>query len=264
MTIIVSATAFAQQKNPADSIRYYEKKMSQIRRELYDSLNRNSEYKAYRQSAERLRNSSDNYGAFMLYVNSASVDFNRFNADNRSSGFPAVSGQAYSVGYGFSSKKGRRVFDCNLSAFGLSKTTKKSNEEIKANFSTFLQLEWGYDFIKSNKVNIYPYAGLGLRSSSIQYKGQKQSNPVFTNASNVVLQNTDVNESISEFGYQAGVGFEMVLSKKQDAGGTILFIKAGTNRAFSKKTFSLEGQPYNPAFNYGSWVITAGFKFFGR
>jgi hypothetical protein len=213
---------------------------------------------------QAVRVASDNYFAFVIYSNIASTDFRKFNSDNATSNFPPLQGYPVSIGYGFSSKKNRRIFDINLTAFGVNKKTKKTGESIKTSFSTFLQFEWGYDFIKNKTLNIYPYAGVGLRSSYIEYKSPAQTNTSFTNITSVIQNNRSVNGSASETSYQAGVGMDISLAKPYDSGGIMFFIKAGTNMAFSRKKFDLEGVNYDPAFNYGDWIITAGFKIFGR
>jgi len=79
-----------------------------------------------------------------------------------------------------------------------------------------------------------------------------------------VSNDPSVMDSKTEFGYQAGIGFEFVLTKPSLSGGTLIFFKAGTNRPFQKKTFNFDGFKYDAGFNYGQWMITAGFKFFTR
>lgn len=143
-------------------------------------------------------------------------------------------------------------------------SAKKNNETIKTAFSNYIQFEWGYDFIKSNKLNIYPYAGLGIRASTLRFESETGGNPNFTNVSNIVQNNKSFDEETTEAGYQAGLGVEYVITKKEQAGGTLLFLKAGTNRPFKREKFDIAGIAYDPEFNHGELLFSFGFKFFGR
>jgi hypothetical protein len=81
------------------------------------------------------------------------------------------SGPLVSIGIGGSFKKNRRVFDFSYLAVGIGKTVDNGNENVNVSFTTALQFEWGYDLVKSNLINIYPYAGFGLRGTSLSYSG---------------------------------------------------------------------------------------------
>ena len=266
MVLIYSFTfSGAQFKEPVvDSIYYYQKELSRIQRVYRDSQSNDPVSKNLRENISRLRTETDNYRAFALYVQISSADFQILNADNGVINFGPLSGPMFGIGYGFSLKKNRRIFDFNVSAFGIPKKTKNGDESIRTSFWTYLQFEWGYDFIKSRTINIYPFAGFGLRQSSLEYKTPGQRNPAPTAITNIVQNNPSVNDQYAEIGYQAGLGFEFVLTRSSNPGGVLVFIKAGTNRPFSKKSFNLEGFRYNPELNYGEWNITTGFKFFGR
>lgn len=255
----------AQQNRPAmDSIYYYQKQLSEIRNSYMDSLNLDANYIEAKNNLNQLKTKSDSYYAFTIYTNISSADFTRFNKANAQSGFTQLKEQMISIGYGFSSKKNRRIFDFNITAFGIGKKANKESENIKTSFNTFLQLEWGYDLVKNKQLNIYPFLGIGLRSSSLRYKGSSSGNSNFTNVSDIVQNNSNVNESTSETGYQAGLGFEYAFLDKFSTGGIILFAKAGTNNAFKRSEFQIEGLPYDPGFNYGKMTISMGIKFFGR
>ncbi len=147
---------------------------------------------------------------------------------------------------------------------GLNKASKSGSESIKTSFTTFFQMERGYDFIKSNMINIYPFAGIGLRSSLLKYNSAKITNSVFSNVTGIIQNDKSFNESTIEFGYQAGLGLEIVITKRSKQSGTLLFFKGGTNMPFKKKSFKVEGINYDPNFKYGELVGAVGFKFFGR
>jgi opacity protein-like surface antigen len=260
------STTIQAQTNPStkDSFNYYQRQLSFIRRTYMDSLNKDVNYVEARNNLIRLTAQSDNYNAFVIYTNIASADFTLFNNANAQSNFTHLKEDMIGIGYGFSFKRNRRIFDLNISAFGIGKKSKKESEYIKTSFSTFLQLEWGYDFIKNKVVNIYPFLGVGLRSSGLRYNGSSSANANFTNVSNVIQNKTSVDETTTEIGYQAGLGIEYEFLNKISTGGVIIFAKAGTNNAFKKKEFKIEGLPYDPKFNYGKMNISFGVKFFGR
>lgn len=255
---------FGQSSKKIDSANYYQKELTSIYKKNRDSLFTNPQVVELRKNIERIQSKGDNYRGFILYSSFASANFDKFNNANTKNGFKGLSNNTFSIGYGFTSKKNRRIFDFNVSAFGMGKTSKKNDEIIKTAFSNFLQFEWGYDFIKSNKVNIYPFAGLGIRSSTLSFESNGSANPNFTGVSNIIQNNKSFNEEATEIGYQAGLGIEYVISNKERAGGTLLFLKAGTNRPFKQKNFKIAGVEYDPQFNHGELLFSFGFKFFSR
>jgi hypothetical protein len=206
----------------------------------------------------------DSYRGMIIYTQIANADFSKLNADLSTSDFSPFSGPLWAVGYGFTFKKNRRIFDLNVGAFGVGKKTERNDESIKTSFGSFFELAWGYDFIKSNRINFYPYLGVGLRSLSLDYKAKVQTNPSASDITNIIQNDRSVSDDVTELGMLVGLGFEVVLSKSNRPGGTILFIKAGTNRPFKQKSFDFDGYKYNSGLNPGNFIISTGFKFFSR
>lgn len=264
LILIAVALKANSQENVKDSIKRYEKQLAQLRKDNLDSLQKTSKYKSILEKVNSLKQKSDSYGAIFIYGTLNSADYNAFNLQNSSSGFSNLSNQIIGFGYGFSSKKNCILFDFNITAFGLNKKSKNATEEIRTSSSSFLQLEFGYDFVKSNKFNVYPYAGIGYRTSLLNYKSVVSTNSTFPNLTGIITNNKSFNETASEFGYQLGLGMEFVITKDSKQSGTILFFKGGTNRAFSRKSFNIEGVKYDPQFNYGNFISSIGFKFFSR
>ena len=224
-----------------DSIEYYNNELILLNKAYNESLTNSPEFISLNQNLKRLSVASDNYKALAIYTGIFSANMEKFNADNALNNFPAISGP-----------------------IPLGKKSAIENEYIKTHMSALFQFEWGYDFIKNNAVNIYPYAGFGLRATNLEYKSQEQPNPGFNNLSDISAGNKSVKGDMTRLGYQAGVGLEYVLTQKNSMGGALVFFKAGTNRPFTNKPFTFEGLEYDPGFKYGEWAITAGFKFFGR
>lgn len=252
-------------KYPADSATFYQRKIAQLQRKVFDSLRNTEEYKATRERVEYYQRKSDGYGSFVLFVDMAQADFSKFNTSITASGFTPLSGSAYRLGFGFSTKARRTVVDFFMLASGLGKESKKGQETIETNFSSGILLDIGYDLIKNQFINIYPYAGLSMRTSDLTYSAPVQTNPTFTNISNLVVNKRSVEAYSSKLGFQAGIGFDFVVAKgKRELGGTMFFLKAGMNRPVGKEKYKIEGIKYDPGIEYGKWIITAGFKFFGR
>ena len=248
----------------SDSIKRYQAEISKISKGYRDSLLNNPEYKALSEKIRSLNSLSDNYTAFMLFTSVYSIDFKKFNSDLFQSGFNPFSGNMISIGIGFSTKKKRRIFDIDILAIGLRKKITKADEKITINSSTFFQMTWGYDFVKSGKINIYPFVGLGLAGLEINYESPTQVNSSFTDISNIVINNRSARGTSIPLCYKAGIGVEYALINKRKSGGTIFFVKGGTTQPFRKKAFDIEGVEYDPKFNFGALTFTAGFKFFGR
>lgn len=247
-----------------DSIKGYERQIGQWSRAFLDSMRQHPEYIRLLERLQSLKLQSDNYNAFSLYTTINSANFTQFNSQIATANFSPLQEPAVAIGFGYSSKRNRLIFDLNIGAFGINKTAKQGSESIKTAFSSMFQFEFGYDFIKSGRINAYPYAGLGLRSSNLIYSSPVTTNALFSNPADIIQNNRSFDAYITQLGYQGGIGLECVLSSRKKTGGTMLFFKGGTNRAFKKKPFEIEGVNYDPAFKYGHLNGTIGFKFFGR
>ena len=268
MSIFLSAIASKAQelrRTPADSAAFYQRKMYQLQRKMFDSLRNSEEYKAARERVEYYKKKSDGYGSFVLFIDIAQADFSKFNSSITANGFTPMNGPVYRLGFGFSTKTRQTVVDFLLLAGGLRKEARKGQENIKAVFSSGVLLDIGYDLIKNQKLNIYPYAGLSMRTSDLYYTKPVTTNPSFTDISNLIINKQSAEGSSIKLGYQAGVGFDFVIpSSKNQLGGSIFFIKAGMNRPVGKEKYKIEGVRYDPGIEYGKWIVTTGVKFFGR
>ncbi|HEX4958067.1 MAG TPA: hypothetical protein VFV46_07810 [Lacibacter sp.] len=262
--ISITCSKVNAQTTAKDSINYYNSEIRKLTKRYRDSLFNNPAFREYSDHARRLRAKTDDYAGFHLYLQTSSADFSGINNDHNGLGFSGFSGSHLAIGYGFTSKKNRRIFDWNLTAFGIGKKSTSNLGDLKTSFMTAFQFEWGYDFIKKNTINIYPYAGFGIRSEGLEYHNKASYNGTPTNLTNVIQNNTSVNDYKSSISYQAGIGMEFVITNPAKNGGVILCLKGGTNQPFSKKSFSFGSFNYDPQINYGAWYITTGFKFFGR
>lgn len=249
-------------QDKTDSTRYYRKELQRLEKAYEDSFTNSPKTKVLSEKLKYAEWSSDNYSGMVYFTQIGSANYDVLNADNSTDGFGPISGPMISIGLGFSLKKKRVILDINV-AGTLTKKTTKGEEFVKTSVSPILQLDIGYDLMKKKTINIYPYVGLGLRSSYLEYQAPAQTNPSPTSISNLIANNRSVKERETEFGYQAGVGFEYVFLTNKGPDIPI-FLKVGTNRAFKRKTFEMEGVNYDPKLQYGNWIITLGFKIVGR
>ncbi len=265
LCLFLSNAVVAQSTDQAsDSIRYYQKQISKLFKAYRDTMLKNTEYKALSEKINNLNRKSDDYSAFCLYSSINSIDFEKFNSDNLRSGFKPFSGNMYSIAIGFSTKRKRNIFDFEILSLGIRKKEKKDNESISINSTLLLHSTWGYDFVKSGKINIYPFVGLGLSGLDLKYESPAILNDTFSNISTIIVNKRSTIASKLPITYKVGLGFEYSISPKSNPAGTIFFCKAATSRAFRNKGFDIEGKNYDPKFNFGALNFSFGFKFFGR
>jgi len=247
-----------------DSLRYYQKKLGRMHRTQQTQFLQSDSVKIVLNRINELRSEAENYSSFMMFANMASVDLNKFNEDNMAAGFGAMKGNIWNFGMGFSGKKNHSIFDLTFFGFGKVRKINNGNATIRLGFSTILQFDYGYDLVKSSKINIYPYLGVGFRTSRLRYDSTVAINPGATGISNLIINNRNVDTYTEPLRYRAGLGIEFVLKENKVGGGSIFFAKLGTSRPFKDRGYKVENIYYDPAFKTGALDITFGFKFFGR
>ncbi len=259
-------------KKKVDSIDYYDVRMrsmekfaDSIRTQLLDSVRQTTAYKELQAKRNTLIQRSDRYFSFNFFGEAAGADFDKLNSTLVPKGFSKMSNGIFRLGIGVTYKEKALLFDIGYVIGGFSEVAKRGDDKVKASFSSFLQVDVGYDFFKSPGFNLYPYAGLALRMSKLQYSTSSQTNNTYTDITDIVDNNRSVSDNIYRLGYQAGIGFEISLLK--DAGknnGEMLFVKLGTNGIVGKERYKMQGVSYDPGIRYGKWIVTVGCKIFGR
>jgi hypothetical protein len=248
-----------------DSILYYKKKISDLYKRTWDSL-RQSE--TYLEAAGRLRHHtrlSNGYTSFTVFGDVARASYNAVNSGIAQSGFPALSGPQYHIGIGTSHEyHNRGILEFYIFTIGLSNVSKKGDETVKSSFSNLFQVNFGYDFIKSQKINIYPYTGLALRLTNLNYKMPAQTNNAPTSIVDIVQNDGSVIASKGNLSYQAGLGMDFVIHESARGTGTMLFLRAGTDGIFGNTTFKIDDKKYDAQIKQGAWIFAFGFKFFSR
>jgi hypothetical protein len=245
-----------------DSARYYQQELGKIWRHAFDSLRKSEQVIFLQKQYNRHIARRNNYTAFMLYFDWVHSDYTGLNSSIAQSGFPALKAYSPRFGFGIGNKRGRILYDFYFVTFGFNNKSENAGRKIKTNVTNFFQIDIGVDLLKSNVVSLYPFAGLSARSSSLTYTAPTQSNPNFTNISNVVITNTSENAYSSRLGYQAGMGFDLFLGGNKDhTYKTILFVKGGTSQPFKRDKYKIEGYTYDPGVKQADWLVTVGFKF---
>lgn len=258
----------AQKERAVDSVEYYHRQLTMLSRLVMDSLVNSQEYKHNRDRFFLLQSMRDSYSAMVVYSEIYVSDYKKLNADLQAQGFEPLNEIGVGFGYGFSFKKERRLIDFNMIRFGISNKSEKDDKKFSSNFTSFFELNFGYDLARSRTFNVYPYAGVSIRSSNIIYKSGKLSvNPNFTDLTNIFQPASSYSASAysTKIGYQTGLGIEIVLSDKNKNGGVIFFSKAGISGPIGKEEFKVEDDIiYNADIRHGKFIGTSGFKFFMR
>jgi hypothetical protein len=252
-------------KETEDSIGYYNMQLGMLWRRAYDSMRASDSFKIYRERRDYHAARSNNYSAFVLYLDFMHTDYSAYNKILAAKGFTNMDHTSARLGFGISTKQGRLMSDLNFITFGFNTKSEKGDEEIKSRLTSVLEVNMGIDLLKSQSVSIYPYAGLGLRISDLEYSKPTQTNPVYTDISDIIINKQSINASRVSLGYQAGIGFDFTIDNDiTHTQRTILFVKAGINRPFKETSYKIEGIKFKPGIIQGDWLITIGVKFAGR
>ncbi len=257
--IAFPAIAFSQKYKFVDSSKYYQKEISKIYKQTIDSLEKTEIFMNYLQYQQR----NNNYDAQTFFLNVLHSNYTTFNNSIALNGFNKMKPISYGFGFGYSGKRNHFISDFALSLL-FQNNSKKGNETISSALFNML-FDLGYAVVNSNKLSVYPYAGLSARLSSLSYVNKGNVNASYTNITDVLVQNENVNGASFRLGYQAGLGIDVALSHTKDGNrGLLLFVKAGVNQPFSKDKFKIQGITYNPEINKGDWMVSVGVKFMSR
>jgi len=257
--VLFCSSSFSQ--NKTDSTQFYRNELRRLEKAYEDSFRNSPRTKELSEKIKYAAWASDYYSGISIYTQIASADYDILNADNAMDGFPPISGPMVGIGFGFTAK-GRRVIYEFGGAIGLNKKTTKGSESITASVSP-IQMEYGYDLVKKKSINVFPYIGLVARFISFEYKAMAQLNPTPNSIASLVQNNRSAKANIREFGYLAGIGLEYMIPVSSKVSIPV-FVKFGTNRVLSKKSPYLAGAYHNPNIQYGNWTIAVGIKLVGR
>ena len=248
-----------------DSIYYYRNQASKIYRDAYDSLRKSDAYKMAIERWQYHANRSNGYSAFTLYGDLGRANYDVINKGIGQSGFPPLAGPQLRVGMGITTEyHSRTIFEFYFFTIGLFNKSKKGDSSIVSSYNNLLQFNFGYDFIRSNKINIYPYAGFALRNTILNYNQPDQVNNNFTSIVDIVQKEGATYGSKFNLSYQAGVGFDFVISESKKGGGIMLFTRAGTDGIIGSRDFKVKGLKYHTDIQQGGWQCTFGVKLFKR
>ena len=248
-----------------DSLRYYRTELNKYVKSSWDSIRRTETYLELMGKMGRGRDTTSRYNGFMLFSEVVHSDYRDFNQSIAQSGFSPLKSTMTRIGFGISSKNEQRIFEFHFGVFGIRNQAKKDQEKIRTSLDGVLEIVWGYDLIKSRQVDFYPYAGLGLRMSSIEYKKPAEVNSSFTDISNIVINDPSVDASSTRLGYTAGFGLDIKLTRREQLNRSpMFFTKFGINQPFGKDKFDIEGISYRPGFKQADWLLSFGFKFLAR
>ena len=255
------------QRSVRDSVNYYQGRLGRIYRQVYDSLAHSDSVRYYRERASRAKDPSRKYTAFMVFTGMMSADFRAFNTAILRDGFgPMSNAPIWQIGIGISHKAYNGIMiDFNYLIINFNRTDKSNGEKITAQVVDFFQFQLGYAVINTRRFNVYPYAGLSWRSSTLSYDAPATVNNNYNSIASIVQNSRSADGAAGHLGYQAGLGIDWAMTdKKKNHAGTILFGKFGTSGIFGDETYNISGVSYPSQIKYGAWTAELGFKFFGR
>ena len=258
------ALSFIAQAQPhSDSIRHFRDELFRLRRQNDSILLSSKEYREALEGYERQRkrrNPGFSYSAFTLLTGIMHSDYSAFNESMATSGFPALKENSWQGGFGSSFQHGSLMID--VYAFRASAARSgKPGEKITVSLFNVVQFDFGYDLVRSKWIAAYPFAGLSVRHAAINYKRDTQYNPGFTNISNLAADQASLHVTSTRAGYQAGIGFDLMLSQnKERSSGIVFFVKGGVNRPVWRDRFRKGGYTLMPV-QQGDWTLGLGIKF---
>lgn len=245
-----------------DSADYYRSELNKIWRNAFDSLRKTEQVVFLLEQRRKIVARRNNYSALMIYSDLIHSDYAGLNSSIAQSGFPAMNAYSSRFGMGIGNKRNRILYDFYFFTVGFENRSKNADKTIKTSLANFFQVDIGVDILKSDVVSLYPFAGISGRISTLNYKGSTQTNPNFTDISNIIVSKPEVYSSSIRLGYQAGIGLDLRLGgNASHTHNTILFVKGGTNQPFKKDTYKIESYTYNPGIKQADWLVTVGFKF---
>ena len=254
----------SQNEPVTDSIEYYQKQASEISRRFQDSIRQSPEYLHAQERLSYLRSKSNDHVAFAMYVELVKSDYDELNKSIAADGFPPLDNVGARFGLGYSYKWDRNMVDLFVAAFGMDTKSKKGDEKVSSSFSSYLQLDYGYDLLNFRSINFFPFVGASFRVSKISFSKAEQLNPNFTNITNIVQSDIFARASSTRIGYQAGLGINFLFHEKGQNGGAMFFLKAYTTGPFWKHSYKVESVKYDPGIRHGEFVVSAGIKMFGK
>jgi hypothetical protein len=265
ITLACGLNASTQQR-PVDSLRIYRGQLQNMYRVTWDSLRQTEKWQNAVNNYRRLSHNASAYVAYSFLVDVADAGFKHLNADNAVGGYGPLKGPAFRYGVGINIENRHRVmFDIYIISLGQTKSTKNNLSSIEFQSSSALQFNMGYDLLKSPAFNLYPYAGIALRTETLRYKQPGQINPNSTGVWDILLNDPDIYTESTRLAYQAGLAFDWAFTTpKRSGGGLMLFARFGTDQAIGTEKFKTNDIAYRPDIRIGDWMASIGLKIYRR
>jgi hypothetical protein len=259
--LIAPFALFAQSK---DSTEFYEKQVKSLIIQSIKDLKQSPSYQQAQSNLVNYNKKHNNYLAFSIYGSYHKNDIADFNNSIKASGFNEMKDNAAGIGIAMSMKRNASIVDFNFfnATFPNKASNSNTNQEISLSTFEVVQLQYGYAFVNTKSITVYPFAGLGFRVSQITLKNQQLINPSGTNISNYVATPTRVLSNSMKASYQLGLGVDIKLGdNKQGDKTTFLFTKVGINNAIGDENFKIDDFKYNPNVKLSMLQVALGLKF---
>jgi hypothetical protein len=264
VALLIPTIIFAQQNN-VDSTESYEKKILKLYKDGLKNIEETLEFKETKSNLIAYNKRKNNYMGVGYYVNYNSVNPNSLNTSLASSGFTKFNDYFIGLGLLGNFKRDNVLVDFNLVniSFYASASASATNQKIRINSLDFIQTNIGYAIVNKPNFTLYPYAGLGLRVSTMTLENTQVINATGTNITNYVLSPKLVKANSFKVTYQAGLGMDLKLNPNSTKNlGTFLVIKGGVNNTIGAENFKIDnGFKFNPNLNIGAFQLNVGIKF---
>lgn len=239
-----------------------------LEKKLIDGLKaieESNDYKILKEKRIAYNLKHNNYSSWGLFLNYNNAKLNDLNTSINNSGFSSFNN--FQIGLGLTSniKIHQTIWDItwfNIS-FSNNPSNNVTNQKIQLNTVDFLQTQLGYAIVDKRKITIYPYIGLGLRSSTLRLNNIQTINPTGTNISNYVITPKFVQARSLKFTYQAGLAADFKIKENEKKGrASFLTFKAGINNTIGDENFRIdEAYKFNPNAQIANWQLQIGLKF---
>jgi hypothetical protein len=263
--LLVISLPVSAQRSVRDSVNYYNRQLSRIYSNTWDSLRNDDSVKYYNQRIKHASAASKSYTALVIFGEATSADFGAFNLAIARDGFGPLSNNPMPrIGVGVSHKGYSGVMvDFNFFVAGFNRTVKNGDAKITASCSDIFQLQVGYAVVNYSRFNVYPYGGLALRGTMLEYTKPAVLNVPYNSLASLIQNDQTASGKATHLSYQAGLGIEWAISHDaQHHGGIMLFGKFGTDGIFGSEDYKIHDVDYGSGIRYGVWAAELGLKIF--
>jgi hypothetical protein len=248
-----------------DSARYYRWELVRIRRASDSAMRHSEEWLTAQQGLERAegkRGVGGDYAGFVLFGGVMNARLDAFRQTLTDAGFTPMNDNAFKFGVGISTRSNNTIVDFYFLSGTAEYRATRGDEKVGVAIASALHLDIGVNLLPSRRVAFYPYAGLSWRIVGLHYEAPAVMNEAYRNVSELVVNERSFQTGSGRIGYQAGLGFDLLLGEnRKHSTNKVFFVKGGLDRPFGADRFRYGGINIANAPQLGTWEVYAGIKF---